>query len=216
MGADWALAETTKVWEWCDADADCKGVDDQGNPTHVCAKHMWKNTKNGEYDSGVGCAWKGACKGTSTWQYYGDSQWVQYFCTDEQAAGAENAPDPFPGIWTQAPAKKVTGDWVDVCSSNEECGKNLAGEDMLCRDYFYDLDNKLTSWDRGKICVGEWILENCYRRSEFMLLNNNYNITNFDYTYSQRCIDMSSSEGSGAQAMAATAIAALAALALLN
>ena len=88
---------------------------------------------------------------------------------------------------------------------------------MLCRDYFYDLDNQLTSWDRGKICVGEWILENCYKKSEFKLENNNYDETNFDYTYSQRCIDMGSTqEGSGAQAMAATAIAALAALSLLN
>ena len=86
---------------------------------------------------------------------------------------------------------------------------------MLCRDYFYDLDNKLTSWDRGKICVGEWILDNCYRRSEFMLMNNNYNQTNFDYTYSQRCIDMSSSS-SGAHAMAATLLAALTALFVLN
>ena len=67
IGADWALSETTKVWEWCDKDADCSGADANGNPSHICVKHMWKNTKNGEYDSGSGCAWKGSCKGTATW-----------------------------------------------------------------------------------------------------------------------------------------------------
>jgi hypothetical protein len=56
--------------------------------------------------------------------------------------------------------------------------------DMLCRDYFYDLDDKLTSWDRGKICVADWILDTCGDASEFMLLNANYEEVQFDYTYS--------------------------------
>ena len=109
--------------------------------------------------------------------------------------------------------------WVDVCQLDKDCNN-----EMLCRDYFYDLDNALTSWDRGKICVGEWILPNCETeevdengdpvgRSEFMLVNNNYNITNFDYTYSQRCIEM---QESGAHAIAATVMSALAAMFLLN
>ena len=63
--ADWVLAETTKAtWEDCNTDADCAS-------THVCAKHMWKNVVDLEYDSGYGCAWKGACAGTATWEYYG-------------------------------------------------------------------------------------------------------------------------------------------------
>ena len=65
---------------------------------------------------------------------------------------------------------------------------------MLCREYFYDLDDELKSWDRGKICVGDWIQDHCEDgRSEFMLMNKNYNVTNYDYTYSQRCISMEDS-----------------------
>ena len=92
---------------------------------------------------------------------------------------------------------------------------------MLCRHYFYDLDNALTSWDRGKICVGDWILPNCEvdgdpaGRPEFMLVNNNYNITNFDFTYSQRCIELKETK-SNAQAIAATVMFSLTTMFLLN
>ena len=67
----------------------------------------------------------------------------------------------------------------DVCNVNADCENN-----MLCRDYFYDLDDQLTSWDRGKICVADWILDMCGDRSEFMMLNANYEEVGFDYSYS--------------------------------
>ena len=87
---------------------------------------------------------------------------------------------------------------------------------MLCREYYYDLDDELKSWDRGKICVGDWIQDHCEDgRSEFMLMNNNYNITNYDYSYSQRCISIEDSY-SGAHSLAATFLAALTALVLFN
>ena len=174
---------------------------------------MWTNTLENEYDSGTGCAWKSACNGTATWVYYDETQWVQYFCNEEQTLAAAD-PDlkpPFEGIWTMADEKKVTDGFKDVCKTNDDCEG-----DMLCRDYFYDLDHILTSWDRGKICVGNWIYKYCEDdRKEFMLLNVNYNISQFDYTYSQRCIEYVSST-SGAQAIAGAVMATLAANLLLN
>ena len=143
--ASWVLAETTKAtWEDCQKDSDCA-------ETHVCAKHMWKNVEDNEYDSGYGCAWKGACAGTATWEYYGGVQWVQYFCTPEQAEGADALEQPWKNTWTPAAEKKETV-WKNVCEKNDDCEN-----DMLCREYYYDLDDELKSWDRGKICVGDWI-----------------------------------------------------------
>ena len=86
---------------------------------------------------------------------------------------------------------------------------------MLCRDYFYDLDNRLTSWDRGMVCVGDWIYKYCEDKKEFMLENVNYNITNFDYTYSQRCIEYERSSSSGAKAIVTTLLTFLVALLIL-
>ena len=106
-------------------------------------------------------------------------------------------------------SEKKKAEWKEVCDVNADCEN-----DMLCRDYFYDLDDKLTSWDRGKICVADWILDTCGEASEFMLLNANYEEVGFDYTYSQRCISMEAFDG--ASTLAATVMATLFSFFILN
>ena len=97
---------------------------------------------------------------------------------------------------------------------------------MLCREYFYKQD-ELKSWDKGKICVGDWIQDFCEDgRAEFTLINNNYEFTKFDYSFIQRCRSMEDEYAeahsmiediySGAQTLAACFMAALATLAILN
>ena len=161
-----------KNWALCniDAEEDDPKRNEGCADTHVCVRNIWMHTGIGEYDAGFGCAWKQACKGTATWEYYdGGLQHFQYFCSKAQTdeANAEDLPMPYEA-WTMAAQKYHPETWEPACNETKQCNKVLCiGEGecedkrLDCREYFYEIDSDRNSWDRGNICVNDWFKVFC-------------------------------------------------------
>ena len=63
--------------------------------------------------------------------------------------------------------EKMFSDWAEVletqaCWADSDCNQD-EGE-RFCRDYYYESDETGNSFDRGKICVGDWIGDACCRK----------------------------------------------------
>ena len=195
--------------------------------THFCVNNTWRILSENEYDTGRGCTWKGHCKGSATWLYYDGNQYQQYFCTEEQHEEAENMPQPFD--YQTLADEKIHADWAEVlngtaCWADGDCDQ-IFGK-RFCRDYYYESDDTGNSFDRGKICVGDWIKSSCCRklidpedpnekcvpRDEFQLFSGNYTDIEFEYSYSQIC---EKADQKNAIALVATLLTSLAAFAQL-
>ena len=166
--------ETWKTYENCETDTDC----DQG---YFCLKQMSRKAFDIE-DSGFGCDKKAVCQGSATWQIYKTGEYVQYFCTDAQRREAEDLGKPY-DIWTLQQEKKHDR-WVEVCTNDDDCGSN-----QLCRDYFYEADDSLKAWNKGKHCIPNWYDRNCYWQGtgDTYMTNWNYLTTKYDYRYVYIC-----------------------------
>ena len=125
--------------------------------------------------------------------------------------------------------EKIHADWAEVlngtaCWADGDCDQ-IFGK-RFCRDYYYESDDTGNSFDRGKICVGDWIKSSCCRklidpedpnekcvpRDEFQLFSGNYTDIEFEYSYSQIC---EKEDQKNAIALVATLMTSLAAFALL-
>ena len=79
-------AEQTITWPLdyqCKTDSDCN----QGEDGHYCLKQMSSKAFEVNY-SGIGCAKKSVCQGSATWEIYNTTEYVQFFCSEEQKTEA--------------------------------------------------------------------------------------------------------------------------------
>ena len=197
--ADWQETDeyvAAADWKTCSVDADCA----EG---FACVKGL-SETQGDEAEtiSYTGCNSIDVCKGTGIWRWRANEVF-QVFCSDEAKQLAAALPDP-EDITVHDTA--LASEWSAVCSTNSDCPAEQG-----CYPMYYQFDDSKNDYDNGVVCMA--LIMECEEDPNLMfgVKNAKYATTGSEFDISYKC-SPSAVGSSGASAIAATLIAALAAI----
>ena len=199
--ADWQETDQfvpATEWKTCFNDADC-------SEGFACVQGLWKvEGEEAQTGSFTGCNTIDVCKGTGLWNWRANEVF-QVFCSNEMKEKAAAMPDPEGLTVADTP---LASEWKAVCFENSDCS---AGQG--CYPFFSRYDDSNLDYDNGAVCMD--LVQECEEDGNIMFAvkNANYGSTGSEFDISYKCKPWSVGY-SGASAIAATLIAALAAISL--